>query len=70
MRHEARAYGTRDEIIRELSQNLGAHRSERRQAEARAAIEALEAGAETVVAGKIHYFVESSATTVGDAEQG
>jgi len=60
MRYEARAYGTRDEIIKELNNNLGGHRSERRQAESRAAIEALQSGADTVVAGKIHYFVEDA----------
>lgn len=59
MRYEARAYGTRDEIIRELRNNPACHRSERRQAESAAAIEALKAGAGTVTAGKIHYFVSS-----------
>lgn len=54
---EARAYGTRDEIIAELSNNLGAQRSERRQQQAADAIQALEAGAATVHMGKIRYIV-------------
>lgn len=54
---EAFAYGTREEIIAELSNNLGAQRSERRQQQAADAIEAIEAGAPTVRMGKIRYIV-------------
>ena len=54
---EVLAYGTRDEIIAELSNNLGAQRSERRQQQAADAIEAIEAGATSVRMGKIRYIV-------------
>lgn len=70
MRYEARAYGTRDEIIRELRNNLGGHRSERRQAESAAAIEALQAGADTITAGKIMYIVESRGSDDSPATDG
>lgn len=54
---EAPAYGTRDEIIAELRNNLGAQRSERRQQASADAIQAIEAGAPTVRMGKIRYIV-------------
>lgn len=70
MRYEARAYGTRDEIIEQLRARLGPAGSKRREAEALAAIEALEAGADTVVAGKIHYFVVDTAEPLSPAADG
>lgn len=57
MRYEAKAYGTREEIIAELQNNLGAQRSDRRQQESADAIAELENGAESVQVGHIHYVV-------------
>lgn len=48
MRYEARAYGTRDEIARELRNGQTGHRSERKVRELQTALEELEAGAERV----------------------
>lgn len=58
VRYEARAYGSREEILTELANNLGAQRSERRQRQAKEAIEAINAGAEQVQFGKILYIIE------------
>lgn len=57
MRYEARAYGTRQEIIAELQNNLGAQRSDRRRQQSAEAIAELESGADSIQVGHIHYVV-------------
>jgi hypothetical protein len=62
VRYEARAYGTREEIIETLRNNLGAHRSDRRQREAQEAIDVIEAGASEVQYGPTLYIVEDESS--------
>ena len=65
MRYEARAYGSRQEIVQHLTNNLGGHRSERRQREAADAIAMLEGGADEVTFGHCTYVVEDEAASLG-----
>jgi len=58
IRYESIAYGTRQEIIDLLNDNLGAQRSERRKAEARKALEEINAGDNSVTFGHTTYLVE------------
>lgn len=58
MRYVSLAYGTRQEILAELRNNLGGQRSERRQREAVEAIRDLENGETSVTFGHTTYLVE------------
>lgn len=58
MRYESHAYGTREEIVQELRNNLGACMGQALSKQSMRAMDALAHGALAVRVGKICYFVD------------